>query len=151
MKHAFHPIQGFNQVQYLGLMRCGPKLNRNTPYPLLGGFRSIKRLHLLGLYQSFKKEDLEWLVESLPELCRIEAEKYNISEEGQTKDVLKTSVKGSARRVQVTEIRSLHLCVQIRNSLPAEQLQHEALDLQLADEDGKKYKQVQFKANRCLV
>ncbi|KAF9129698.1 hypothetical protein BGW39_003888 [Mortierella sp. 14UC] len=81
MKHALHPIQDVSQVQYLGLMGCGPKLNRNTPCPLLNGFRSIKRLHVLGLYQSFKKEDLEWLVESLPELCRIDAEKYNVSDE----------------------------------------------------------------------
>ncbi|KAG0379555.1 hypothetical protein BGX24_012738 [Mortierella sp. AD032] len=81
MKHALHPIQDVNQVQYLGLTGCGPKLNRNTPCPLLSGFRSIKRLHVLGLYQSFKKEDLEWLVQSLPELCRIDAEKYNVSDE----------------------------------------------------------------------
>ncbi|KAG0275330.1 hypothetical protein BGZ95_008921 [Linnemannia exigua] len=81
MKHVLHPIQDVSQVQYLGLMGCGPKLNRNTPCHLLSGFRSIKRLHLLGLYQSFKKEDLEWLVESLPELCRIDAEKYNVSDE----------------------------------------------------------------------
>ncbi|KAF9906720.1 hypothetical protein EC991_000312 [Linnemannia zychae] len=81
MKHALHPIQDVNRVQYLGLMGCGPKLNCNTPCPLLNGFRSIKRLHVLGLYQSFKKEDLEWLVESLPELCRIDAEKYNVSDE----------------------------------------------------------------------
>ncbi|KAK5808532.1 hypothetical protein F5H01DRAFT_63035 [Linnemannia elongata] len=81
MKHALHPIQDVSKVQYLGLMGCGPKLNRNTPCPLLSGFRSIKRLHVLGLYQSFKQEDLEWLVESLPELCRIDAEKYNVSDE----------------------------------------------------------------------
>ncbi|KAG0289980.1 hypothetical protein BGZ96_006520 [Linnemannia gamsii] len=81
MKHALHPIQDVSNVQYLGLMGCGPKLNRHTPCPLLSGFRSIKRLHVLGLYQSFKQEDLEWLVESLPELCRIDAEKYNVSDE----------------------------------------------------------------------
>ncbi|KAG9064628.1 hypothetical protein KI688_002886 [Linnemannia hyalina] len=81
MKHALHPIQDVSNVQYLGLMGCGPKLNRHTPCPLLSGFRTIKRLHVLGLYQSFKQEDLEWLVESLPELCRIDAEKYNISDE----------------------------------------------------------------------
>ncbi|KAF8945643.1 hypothetical protein BGZ47_002249 [Haplosporangium gracile] len=81
MKHALHPIQDVSNVQYLGLMGCGPKLNRHTPCPLLSGFRSIKRLHVLGLYQSFKQEDMEWLVESLPELCRIDAEKYNVSDE----------------------------------------------------------------------
>ena len=81
MKHALHPIQDVSNVQYLGLMGCGPKLNRHTPCPLLSGFRSIKRVHVLGLYQSFKQEDLEWLVESLPELCRIDAEKYNVSDE----------------------------------------------------------------------
>lgn len=81
MKHALHPIQDVSNVQYLGLMGCGPKLNRHTPCPLLSGFRSIKRLHVLGLYQSFKQEDLEWLVESLPDLCRIDAEKYNVSDE----------------------------------------------------------------------
>ncbi|KAF9089227.1 hypothetical protein BGX23_006847 [Mortierella sp. AD031] len=81
MKHALHPIQDVSNVQYLGLMGCGPKLKRNTPCPLLPGFRSVKRLHVLELYQSFKKEDLEWLVDSLPELCRIDAEKYNVSDE----------------------------------------------------------------------
>ncbi|KAG0196852.1 hypothetical protein BGX28_009682 [Mortierella sp. GBA30] len=81
MSHALHPVQNISNVQYLGLMGCGPKLTYSAPSQLIRGFRSVKRLHVLGLYQAFKKEDLEWLVESLPELCRIDAEKYNISDE----------------------------------------------------------------------
>ncbi|KAF9925148.1 hypothetical protein FBU30_005004 [Linnemannia zychae] len=81
MRHVLHPIQDVCNIQFLGLMGCGPKLNRRTPCPLLRGFQSVKRLHVLELYQTFKKEDLEWLVESLPELCRIDAEKYNISDD----------------------------------------------------------------------
>ncbi|ORZ26766.1 hypothetical protein BCR41DRAFT_347885 [Lobosporangium transversale] len=83
MDHPLHPIQDVCNVQYLGLMGCGPKLTCQTTSQnqLIRGFRSVKRLHVLGLYQSFKKEDLEWLVENLPELCRIDAEKYNVSDE----------------------------------------------------------------------
>ncbi|KAI1296366.1 hypothetical protein EDD11_007412 [Mortierella claussenii] len=81
MTHPLHPIQEVSNVQYLGLMGCGAKLTQSTQNPLIHGFRSVKRLHVLGLYQSFKKEDLSWLVKSLPELCRIDAEKYNVSDE----------------------------------------------------------------------
>ncbi|KAF9366880.1 hypothetical protein BGX34_003980 [Mortierella sp. NVP85] len=81
MQHPLHPIQDVCNVQYLGLMGSGPKLTHLTQNPLIHGFRSVKRLHVLGLYQVFKKEDLEWLVETLPDLCRIDAEKYNISDE----------------------------------------------------------------------
>ncbi|KAF9179870.1 hypothetical protein BGZ51_006612 [Haplosporangium sp. Z 767] len=79
--HPLHPLQNVCDVQYLGLMGFGPKLGPTTPNKLIRAFRSVKRLHLLGMYQCFKKEDLEWLVENLPELCRIDAEKYNISED----------------------------------------------------------------------
>ncbi|KAF9204491.1 hypothetical protein BGZ49_005246 [Haplosporangium sp. Z 27] len=81
MKHPLHPIQEVSNVQYLGLMGCGPRLTCSTQNLLIRGFRSVKRLHVLGLYQAFKKEDLEWLIENLPELCRIDAEKYNVSDE----------------------------------------------------------------------
>ncbi|KAF9278362.1 hypothetical protein BGZ68_008622 [Mortierella alpina] len=81
MLHELHPIQEVCNVQYLGLMGYGPKLTCGSANQLIRGFRSVKRLHLLGLYQAFKKEDLEWLVEVLPELCRIDAEKYNISDD----------------------------------------------------------------------
>ncbi|KAG9326449.1 hypothetical protein KVV02_001628 [Mortierella alpina] len=79
--HELHPIQEMCNVQYLGLMGYGPKLTCGSANQLIRGFRSVKRLHLLGLYQAFKKEDLEWLVDVLPELCRIDAEKYNISDD----------------------------------------------------------------------
>ncbi|KAG0010480.1 hypothetical protein BGZ80_001455 [Entomortierella chlamydospora] len=81
MRHPLHPVQEVSKVQYLGLMGCGPKLTCSTRNMLIQGFRSVKRLHVLGLYQAFKKEDLEWLMENLPELCRIDAEKYNVSDE----------------------------------------------------------------------
>ncbi|KAF9103438.1 hypothetical protein BGX27_010566 [Mortierella sp. AM989] len=81
MKHPLHPIQEVSKVQYLGLMGCGPKLTSSTQNLLIQGFRSVKRLHVLGLYQAFKKEDLEWLIRNLPDLCRIDAEKYNVSDE----------------------------------------------------------------------
>ncbi|KAG0245291.1 hypothetical protein BGX31_007627 [Mortierella sp. GBA43] len=81
MQHPLHPIQEVNHVQYLGLMGSGAKLTYKTLNPLIHGFRSVKRLHVLGLYQVFKKEDLEWLMRALPELCRIDAEKYNISDD----------------------------------------------------------------------
>ncbi|KAF9347712.1 hypothetical protein BGX26_000814 [Mortierella sp. AD094] len=81
MRHPLHPVQEVSKVQYLGLMGCGPKLTCSTQNLLIRGFRSVKRLHVLGLYQAFKKEDLEWLMENLPELCRIDAEKYNVSDE----------------------------------------------------------------------
>ncbi|KAG0252258.1 hypothetical protein BG011_007095 [Mortierella polycephala] len=79
--HPLHPLQNVCDVQYLGLMGFGPKLGPATPNKLIQAFRSVKRLHLLGMYQFFKKEDLEWLIENLPELCRIDAEKYNISDD----------------------------------------------------------------------
>ncbi|KAF9952725.1 hypothetical protein BGZ70_000501 [Mortierella alpina] len=81
VQHDLHPIQEVCNVQYLGLMGYGPKLTCGSANQLIRGFRSVKRLHLLGLYQAFKKEDLEWLVDVLPELCRIDAEKYNISDD----------------------------------------------------------------------
>ncbi|KAF9954832.1 hypothetical protein BGZ72_004261 [Mortierella alpina] len=81
MQHDLHPIQEVCNVQYLGLMGYGPKLTCESVNQLIRGFRSVKRLHLLGLYQAFKKEDLEWLIDVLPELCRIDAEKYNISDD----------------------------------------------------------------------
>ncbi|KAF9431844.1 hypothetical protein BGZ76_011623, partial [Entomortierella beljakovae] len=81
MKHPLHPIQGVTNVQYLGLMGNGPNLTHSVQSLLIKGFQSIKRLHLMGLYQSFKKEDIVWLAENLPELCRIDAEKYHISDD----------------------------------------------------------------------
>ncbi|KAG0300286.1 hypothetical protein BGZ98_009305 [Dissophora globulifera] len=81
MQDPIHPMQNVSNVQYLGLMGSGAKLTCATLNPLINGFRSVKRLHVLELYQAFKKEDLEWLVERLPELCRIDAEKYNVSDE----------------------------------------------------------------------
>ncbi|KAF8939615.1 hypothetical protein BGZ58_009221 [Dissophora ornata] len=81
MRHPLHPIQDVCNIQYLGLMGAGAKLTCATQNQLINGFRSVKRLHVLELYQAFKKEDLEWLVEHLPELCRIDAEKYNVSDE----------------------------------------------------------------------
>ncbi|KAF9562701.1 hypothetical protein EC968_005183 [Mortierella alpina] len=81
MQHELHPIHEVCNVQYLGLMGYGPKLTYESANQLIRGFRSVKRLHLLGLYQAFKKEDLEWLIDVLPELCRIDAEKYNISDD----------------------------------------------------------------------
>ncbi|KAG0091543.1 hypothetical protein BGZ92_000416 [Podila epicladia] len=74
------------------IMGYGPKLTRNagststtsrqpTHLGLLHGFQSVKRLNLLELNQSFQLDDLKWLVESLPELCRVDAERYNVSDE----------------------------------------------------------------------
>ncbi|KAG0044871.1 hypothetical protein BGZ83_009846 [Gryganskiella cystojenkinii] len=79
-QHLLHPLQDINQVQYLGLMGGSPKLTAAKASPLLRAFSSVKRLHVLGLYQAFNKEDLVWLMETLPELCRIDAEHYNISD-----------------------------------------------------------------------
>ncbi|KAG0359696.1 hypothetical protein BG005_000322 [Podila minutissima] len=92
IRHPLHPIQELTNVQYLGLMGYGPKLTRNagststisrqpTHLGLLHGFQSVKRLNLLELNQSFQLDDLKWLVESLPELCRVDAERYNVSDE----------------------------------------------------------------------
>ncbi|KAG0334473.1 hypothetical protein BG000_008310 [Podila horticola] len=91
IRHPLHPIQELKNVQYLGLMGYGPKLTRNgststtsrqsTHLDLLHGFQSVKRLNLLELNQSFQLDDLKWLVESLPELCRVDAERYNVSDE----------------------------------------------------------------------
>ncbi|KAG0015067.1 hypothetical protein BGZ81_000115 [Podila clonocystis] len=92
LRNSLHPIQELKNVQYLGLMGYGPKLTRNpgstlissrqpTHLGLLHGFQSVKRLNLLELNQSFQLDDLKWLVESLPELCRVDAERYNVSDE----------------------------------------------------------------------
>lgn len=92
IRHPLHPIQELKNIQYLGLMGYGPKLTRNlgstsstsqqpTHLGLLHGFQSVKRLNLLELNQSFQLDDLKWLVESLPELCRVDAERYNVSDE----------------------------------------------------------------------
>lgn len=80
-QHPLHPLQNLHEVQYLGLMGGSPKLTAARPSTLLRGLSSVKRLHILGLYQSFKKEDLQWLLDSFPELCRIDAEHYNISDD----------------------------------------------------------------------
>jgi len=80
-RHPLHPVQNVCHLQYLGVMGGGPKLTASKPSKLLRGFSSVKRLHVLGLYQTFKREDIEWIMTELPELCRIDAEHYNISNE----------------------------------------------------------------------
>ncbi|KAF9414216.1 hypothetical protein BGZ94_000465 [Podila epigama] len=84
-RSRLHPIQDLKNVQYLGIMGHGPKLSRTSQgagqLGLLHGFQSVKRLNVLELYQTFQLDDLKWIIESLPELCRIDAEKYNVSDE----------------------------------------------------------------------
>ncbi|KAF9583891.1 hypothetical protein BGW38_008192 [Lunasporangiospora selenospora] len=76
-----HPIQNVKNVLHLGLMGWGLQFTKENPERerLLAGFRAVTRLNVTNMYQIFKREDLLWLLKMFPELRRIDADKYNIS------------------------------------------------------------------------